>query len=51
MRFFILRCLEKNPEHRPFLAELIEHPFFTELPQNDYHVRIRYFLVLEDFLS
>lgn len=35
---FNFRCLEKNPDHRPFLAELMEHPFFTELPANDYHV-------------
>lgn len=32
------RCLEKNPDHRPFLAELMEHPFFTELPLNSHHV-------------
>lgn len=32
------RCLEKNPDHRPFVVELMEHPFFTELPSNDYHV-------------
>lgn len=35
---FIAECLEKNPDHRPFLVELMEHPFFTELPTNDYHV-------------
>lgn len=32
------RCLEKNPDHRPFMVEVTEHPFFTELPSNDYHV-------------
>lgn len=35
---FIAECLEKNPDHRPFLGEIMEHPFFTELPENDYHV-------------
>lgn len=35
---FICECLEKNPDHRPFLAELMEHPFFTDLPSNYYHV-------------
>ncbi|CRK93540.1 CLUMA_CG007073, isoform A [Clunio marinus] len=35
---FIAECLEKNPDHRPFLAELMEHPFFTELPANSYHL-------------
>ncbi|XP_031623809.1 neither inactivation nor afterpotential protein C [Contarinia nasturtii] len=28
---FIAECLEKNPDNRPFLVELLEHPFFTEL--------------------
>lgn len=35
------RCLEKNPENRPFMVELIEHPFFTELigpTGKDHHV-------------
>lgn len=37
------RCLEKNPDNRPFLVELLEHPFFTELigpTGSDHHVRI-----------
>lgn len=32
------RCLEKNPEHRPYIMELLEHPFITAVPENDYHV-------------
>ncbi|XP_046822294.1 neither inactivation nor afterpotential protein C isoform X5 [Vespa crabro] len=32
----IRRCLEKNPDNRPFMAEIIEHPFLAELPENDY---------------
>ncbi|KAL7044663.1 hypothetical protein ACKWTF_002019 [Chironomus riparius] len=35
---FIAECLEKNPDHRPFLIEIMEHPFFTDLPSNDYHL-------------
>lgn len=35
---FISECLEKNPEHRPYSMELIEHPFIQALPDNDYHV-------------
>ncbi|KAJ8867609.1 hypothetical protein PR048_031411 [Dryococelus australis] len=35
---FITECLEKNPEHRPFVVELTEHPFLTSVPENDYHV-------------
>lgn len=32
------RCLEKNPENRPFMGEIIEHPFLAELPDNDFLV-------------
>lgn len=39
MDFF--RCLEKNPEHRPFIMELEEHPFIQSVPENDYHVRTK----------
>ncbi|XP_011703378.1 PREDICTED: neither inactivation nor afterpotential protein C isoform X2 [Wasmannia auropunctata] len=33
---FISECLEKNPENRPYMMEIIEHPFLLELPENDY---------------
>ncbi|XP_058802662.1 neither inactivation nor afterpotential protein C [Phymastichus coffea] len=33
---FIAECLEKNPENRPFIAEIVEHPFLSELPENDF---------------
>ncbi|XP_029156587.1 neither inactivation nor afterpotential protein C [Nylanderia fulva] len=33
---FISECLEKNPENRPYIVEIIEHPFLSELPENDY---------------
>ncbi|XP_068083360.1 neither inactivation nor afterpotential protein C [Anabrus simplex] len=36
---FITECLEKNPEHRPFMVELVEHPFLEAVPQNDYHLQ------------
>lgn len=35
---FIAECLEKNADSRPVMEEIMEHPFFTELPENDYHV-------------
>ncbi|XP_318814.5 neither inactivation nor afterpotential protein C [Anopheles gambiae] len=35
---FIAECLEKNPDHRPFIMEVIEHPFLTQVPENDYHL-------------
>uniref|UniRef100_A0A182IJF2 non-specific serine/threonine protein kinase n=1 Tax=Anopheles atroparvus TaxID=41427 RepID=A0A182IJF2_ANOAO len=35
---FIAECLEKNPDNRPFIMEIIEHPFLTQVPENDYHL-------------
>ncbi|KPJ11874.1 Neither inactivation nor afterpotential protein C [Papilio machaon] len=35
---FIAECLEKNPEHRPYMMELVEHPFIQLVPENDYHL-------------
>ncbi|XP_050526951.1 neither inactivation nor afterpotential protein C [Daktulosphaira vitifoliae] len=31
---FIAECLEKNPDHRPFAEELLEHPFISEVSDN-----------------
>ncbi|XP_026818211.1 neither inactivation nor afterpotential protein C [Rhopalosiphum maidis] len=31
---FIAECLEKNPDHRPCMEELLEHPFLTQVPDN-----------------
>lgn len=36
--YVCFRCLEKNPENRPYIVEIIEHPFLAELPGNDYMV-------------
>ncbi|XP_076245850.1 STKc_myosinIII_N_like and MYSc_Myo21 domain-containing protein ninaC [Calliopsis andreniformis] len=33
---FIAECLEKNPDNRPFMAEIAEHPFLAELPESDF---------------
>ncbi|CAH0603393.1 unnamed protein product [Chrysodeixis includens] len=35
---FITECLEKNPEHRPYMMELEEHPFVQSVPENDFHL-------------
>uniref|UniRef100_A0A1B6LPF4 Neither inactivation nor afterpotential protein C n=1 Tax=Graphocephala atropunctata TaxID=36148 RepID=A0A1B6LPF4_9HEMI len=35
---FIIECLEKNPDNRPFMVEIMEHPFLTSLPENDFHL-------------
>uniref|UniRef100_W8BGP4 non-specific serine/threonine protein kinase n=2 Tax=Ceratitis capitata TaxID=7213 RepID=W8BGP4_CERCA len=32
---FVSECLEKNVENRPMMVEMIEHPFLTELFDND----------------
>lgn len=41
--------MEKNPDNRPFMVELLEHPFFTELcghSGSDHHVKIIHFNLL-----
>uniref|UniRef100_A0A8D8MAI6 Neither inactivation nor afterpotential protein C n=1 Tax=Cacopsylla melanoneura TaxID=428564 RepID=A0A8D8MAI6_9HEMI len=45
---FIAECLEKNPDHRPFMAELLEHPFISELPENDLHLASELKVLLEN---
>nr|CAD7585776.1 unnamed protein product [Timema genevievae] len=45
---FIAECLEKNPEHRPYIMELMEHPFLTALPENDYHFAQELKAILDD---
>ncbi|XP_030383362.1 neither inactivation nor afterpotential protein C [Scaptodrosophila lebanonensis] len=32
---FIAECLEKNAENRPMMVEMVEHPFLTELIENE----------------
>ncbi|PSN54627.1 hypothetical protein C0J52_10832 [Blattella germanica] len=46
---FIAECLEKNPDHRPFIVELMEHPFLTGLPDNDFHLSQELKLLIQDF--
>jgi len=43
------RCLEKNPENRPYMTEIIRHPFLLELPENDYPVIVIVEIALEPF--
>lgn len=38
MNDFINECLEKNQENRPMMVEMVEHPFLTELFDNDQEV-------------
>ncbi|XP_034666506.1 neither inactivation nor afterpotential protein C [Drosophila subobscura] len=32
---FVAECLEKNAENRPMMVEMVEHPFLTELIENE----------------
>ncbi|CAL8096465.1 unnamed protein product [Orchesella dallaii] len=36
---FISECLEKNPDHRPWSAELVEHTFITEIAERENQIR------------
>ncbi|KAI9561650.1 hypothetical protein GHT06_012610 [Daphnia sinensis] len=33
-RDFIAECLIKNPDHRPVIMELMDHPFIQEIPED-----------------
>ena len=37
--FNLLRCLIKNPDHRPVMMELGEHPFIQEIPEDSSMVK------------
>lgn len=41
---FISECLVKYYDHRPYIIEVIEHPFLQQIPENNYHVNVRYLL-------
>ncbi|XP_050685382.1 neither inactivation nor afterpotential protein C isoform X2 [Leptidea sinapis] len=45
---FITECLEKNPEHRPFVMELEEHPFIQSVPENDFHLSTEIKMLFND---
>ncbi|KAH8412845.1 hypothetical protein KR009_006225, partial [Drosophila setifemur] len=36
---FVSECLEKNAENRPMMVEMVEHPFLTELIENEDEMR------------
>lgn len=40
----IFRCLEKNPENRPYMAEIAEHPFLADIPEDDFLVNDENFI-------
>ncbi|XP_046961728.1 neither inactivation nor afterpotential protein C isoform X1 [Vanessa cardui] len=48
---FITECLEKNPEHRPFMVELEEHPFIQTVPENDFHLSTELKMLAADLVE
>ncbi|CAG9859253.1 unnamed protein product [Phyllotreta striolata] len=45
---FISECLVKDHEYRPCVMELIEHPFLSEIPDNNYHLTIELKSLIND---
>ncbi|KAB0798080.1 hypothetical protein PPYR_09073 [Photinus pyralis] len=48
---FIEECLVKNPEHRPFMVELLEHPFFELVPKKYYYLNQELLILNQAFGS
>ncbi|KAK4879246.1 hypothetical protein RN001_007392 [Aquatica leii] len=46
---FIDECLVKNPEHRPFMIELLDHPFFDLVPEKYYHLNQELKILYEQY--
>ncbi|XP_060518492.1 neither inactivation nor afterpotential protein C [Cylas formicarius] len=47
-RDFINECLVKFYEHRPYIMEVIDHPFLVQIPENNYHLSLEVKTLLED---
>lgn len=51
---FISECLEKNFENRPFMVEILEHPFYAELTggasTSDHHVSVWAWVLIGSFV-
>uniref|UniRef100_A0A336JYY3 non-specific serine/threonine protein kinase n=1 Tax=Culicoides sonorensis TaxID=179676 RepID=A0A336JYY3_CULSO len=45
---FIMECLEKDADCRPVINEIAEHPFLTQLPDNDYYLTQELKQILEE---
>ncbi|XP_030761406.1 neither inactivation nor afterpotential protein C-like isoform X2 [Sitophilus oryzae] len=45
---FINECLVKNFEHRPYIIELIEHPYLQAVPEQNYHLGLEIKQLIED---
>ncbi|CAH0556906.1 unnamed protein product [Brassicogethes aeneus] len=45
---FINECLVKNQEHRPYIMEVIEHPFLEEIPDNCFHLSLELKSIIKD---
>ncbi|XP_050306702.1 neither inactivation nor afterpotential protein C [Anthonomus grandis grandis] len=45
---FISECLVKYYEHRPYIMEVVDHPFLQEIPENNYHLTLEIKSLLEN---
>ncbi|XP_064213013.1 neither inactivation nor afterpotential protein C isoform X2 [Tribolium castaneum] len=45
---FINECLVKNAEHRPYMVEVINHPFLQQVPENNYHLTLEIKTLIND---
>ncbi|XP_044266503.1 neither inactivation nor afterpotential protein C isoform X2 [Tribolium madens] len=45
---FINECLVKNAEHRPYMVEVINHPFLNQVPENNYHLTLEIKTLIDD---
>ncbi|CAH1130298.1 unnamed protein product [Ceutorhynchus assimilis] len=45
---FISECLVKYYEERPYIMEVIDHPFLQEIPENNYHLSLEIKSLLEE---
>ncbi|XP_023311142.1 neither inactivation nor afterpotential protein C [Anoplophora glabripennis] len=45
---FISECLVKCFEYRPYIIEVIDHPFLQQIPENNYHLSLEIKTLLSD---
>ncbi|KAJ8920812.1 hypothetical protein NQ315_004953 [Exocentrus adspersus] len=45
---FISECLVKYFEYRPYIMEVIDHPFLGQIPENNYHLSLEIKSLLAD---
>ncbi|KAJ8954445.1 hypothetical protein NQ318_011121 [Aromia moschata] len=48
---FINECLVKYYDYRPYIMEIIEHPFLESVPENNYHLTLEIKSLLSDMVK